>query len=187
MRSTSSLRSKAGDRRSDRLMIRAAADSVIVCHLITGAMTVILTLTRSVVVAAGVAITFAGFAADRQWLNAQSKQAPIFEVDPVWPNPLPNHWVTGSTIGLSVDAQDNVWTIHRPNTVEDNFKAADLMVGDARGRDDEARPGAAAAGPSTPTPIGKCCKVAPPVLVYDQMGKLVKFWGGPGRGYDWPD
>ena len=121
-------------------------------------------------------------------VDAQGKQAPIFEVDPFWPKPLPNHWVTGSTIGLSVDAQDNVWTIHRPNTVEDNFKAADIMVGDTRGRDDEARPGAgSAAGPSAPTPIGTCCKVAPPVLVYDQAGNLVKSWGGPGRGYDWPD
>ncbi|HUK36412.1 MAG TPA: hypothetical protein VLV86_20990, partial [Vicinamibacterales bacterium] len=47
-------------------------------------------------------------------------EAPYFEVDPFWPKPLPNHWVTGSTIGVSVDAQDNVWTIHRPNTVEAN-------------------------------------------------------------------
>src|SRR2546430_1310645 len=69
--------------------------------------------------------------------------APAFEVDPFWPKPLPNHWVTGSTIGVSVDAQDNVWTIHRPNTVDANFKAADIMVGDAQGRDDEAQPGAA--------------------------------------------
>src|SRR3954453_18355318 len=78
------------------------------------------------------------------------KQAPMFEVDPYWPKPLPNHWVTGSTIGLSVDAQDNVWTIHRPNTVEDNFRAADIHVGDARGRDDEALPGAAAAPQAAP-------------------------------------
>src|SRR5579862_7002455 len=121
--------------------------------------------------------------------QASARRAPLFEVDPLWPKPLPNHWVTGSTIGLSVDAQDNVWTIHRPNTVEDNFKAADLMVGDARGRDDEALPGAAAPGaaPSKPTPIGRCCQVAPPVLVYDQAGSLVKSWGGPGKGYDWPD
>src|SRR5678815_5893936 len=87
--------------------------------------------------------------------QGSAKQAPIFEVDPFWPKPLPNHWVTGSTIGLSVDGQDNVWTIHRPNTVEDNFKAADIMVGDARGRDDEALPGAGSPkGPTTPTPIG---------------------------------
>src|SRR3954463_14384746 len=57
---------------------------------------------------------------------SSANQVPIFEVDPYWPKPLPNHWVTGSTIGLSVDGQDNVWTIHRPNTVEDNFRAADL-------------------------------------------------------------
>jgi hypothetical protein len=132
---------------------------------------------------AGILALLAGMASG----GAQGKQAPVFEVDPWWPQPLPNHWVTGSTIGLSVDAQDNVWTIHRPNTVEDNFKAADLKVGDARGRDDEARPGAPAAGPTTPTPIGKCCKVAPPVLVYDQDGKLIRNWGGPGNGYDWPD
>ena len=52
--------------------------------------------------------------------------APSFEVDPFWPKPLPNHWVLGSTIGVSVDAQDHVWIIHRPGSVEDNFKAADL-------------------------------------------------------------
>lgn len=120
-------------------------------------------------------------------VNAQTaKQAPIFEVDPFWPKPLGNHWVTGSTIGLSIDAQDRVWTIHRPNTVEDNFKAADLKVGDERGRDPEAlpsKPGDAV----TDTFIGKCCKVAPPVLVYDQAGNLVKSWGGPGKGFDWPE
>jgi hypothetical protein len=126
----------------------------------------------------------------RSLVGAQgsSRQAPIFEVDPLWPKPLPKHWVTGSTIGLSVDAQDRVWTIHRPNTVEDNFKAADIKVGDERGRDDEALPGAAGTPAAPPTGfIGKCCKVAPPVLVYDQAGNLVQSWGGPGKGYDWPD
>src|SRR6478672_8783509 len=125
----------------------------------------------------------------RQPLGAQGgRQAPIFEVDLMWPKPLPNHWVTGSTIGLSVDAVAIKKTIHRPNTVEDNFKAADIKVGDARGRDDEAQPGAAG-GPAGGVTgfIGKCCKVAPPVLVYDQAGGLVKSWGGPGQGYDWPD
>src|ERR1051325_880760 len=145
-----------------------------------------LTLKLSLAAAAGVVATLAVTSLDR--VGAQNKQAPIFEVDPWWPQPLPNHWVTGSTIGLSVDAQDNVWTIHRPNTVEDNFKAADIKVGEARGRDDEAQPGAASSVPPAGSGfIGACCKVAPPVLVYDQSGKLVKSWGGPGQGYDWPD
>ena len=115
---------------------------------------------------------------------AQTAQAPLFEVDPFWPKPLPNHWVTGSTIGLSVDAQDNVWTIHRPDTVEANFKAADLKANQAV--DDEVQPGQPARASAT-DPIGVCCKVAPPVLVYDQAGTLVKSWGGPGQGYEWPD
>jgi DNA-binding beta-propeller fold protein YncE len=111
------------------------------------------------------------------------KQAPIFEVDPFWPKPLPNHWVTGSTIGLSVDAQDNVWSIHRGQAVEANFKAADIKAADAV--DDEVQPSAGAV--TAADPIGRCCKVAPPVLVYDAAGNLVKSWGGPGEGYEWPD
>ena len=38
---------------------------------------------------------------------------PRFEVDPLWPKPLPNHWVLGQTIGVAVDAQDHVWIVHR--------------------------------------------------------------------------
>ena len=91
-------------------------------------------------------------------------QAPIFDVDPFWPKPLPNHWVLGSTIGVSVDARDHVWIIHRPSTVEDNFKAATF----------------------TPR-IGKCCTPAPPVLEFDPEGNLVGHWGGPGEGYEWPE
>jgi DNA-binding beta-propeller fold protein YncE len=94
--------------------------------------------------------------------QAEKVRAPIFVVDPLWPKPLPNHWVTGSTIGVATDAQDHVWTIQRGFTVEDNFKAADLK-------------------------LGLCCKVAPPVLEYDQAGNLVNSWGGPGTGYHWPD
>ena len=40
-------------------------------------------------------------------------EAPIFEVDPMWPKPLPNHWLLGSAIGVSVDGQDHVWIVHR--------------------------------------------------------------------------
>jgi DNA-binding beta-propeller fold protein YncE len=95
--------------------------------------------------------------------NRAPAQAPMFEVDPFWPKPLPNHWVLGSTIGLSVDDRDHVWILHRPQTIEDNLKAADF----------------------TP-PIGVCCKAAPQVLEFDQAGNLVGSWGGPGQGYEWP-
>src|SRR5476649_3096599 len=43
---------------------------------------------------------------------------PMFQVDSSWPKPLPNHWVQAMTIGLSMDAHDNIWIIHRPQTLE---------------------------------------------------------------------
>jgi DNA-binding beta-propeller fold protein YncE len=91
-------------------------------------------------------------------------QAPRFEVDPLWPKPLPNHWVIGNTIGVSVDAQDHVWIIHRVGSLE----AKEIY---------------AAASP----PAAECCTPAPPVLEFDQAGNLIASWGGPGQGYDWPD
>ena len=52
-------------------------------------------------------------------------QAPRFEVDPMWPKPLPNHWILGQTIGVSVDAQDHVWIIHRAGSLEAGRTARD--------------------------------------------------------------
>jgi DNA-binding beta-propeller fold protein YncE len=89
-------------------------------------------------------------------------QAPRFEVDPLWPKPLPNHWVLGQTIGVWVDDQDVVWIINRGSaTLAPNEKALELKAGD-------------------------CCAGAPPVLAFDAAGNLVRHWGGPGPGYDWP-
>ncbi len=90
-------------------------------------------------------------------------RAPVFEVDPFWPRPLPNHWVLGSTIGVAVDARDHVFILHRPGSVDDNFKAAAMKP-----------------------PIGICCTPAPDVLEFDPEGNVVNSWGGPGQGYDWP-
>ena len=90
--------------------------------------------------------------------------APRFEVDPFWPKPLPNHWVLGSTIGVSVDSRDHVWIIHRHQTLNAETEAS--------------------AGKNTPA--GECCSIAPPVLEFDAAGNFVSSWGGPGDGYDWP-
>src|SRR5436305_3463781 len=91
-------------------------------------------------------------------------QAPRFEVDPLWPKPLPNHWILGQTIGVSVDATDHVWIIHR---------AGSLEAGEVH----------ATTSPKT----AQCCAPAPPVLEFDAAGNLANSWGGPGNGYDWPD
>ncbi|MCU1343393.1 MAG: hypothetical protein JWN92_2816 [Candidatus Acidoferrum typicum] len=100
----------------------------------------------------------------RARVEAAAMQAPMFEVDPFWPKPLPNHWLMGMTIGVSVDAQDNVWIIHRQGSLESGERHA-----------------------TTTPPIAMCCAPAPPVLEFDQAGNLLRHWGGPGNGYDWPD
>ena len=42
--------------------------------------------------------------------------APSFEVDPFWPQPLPDGWLLGNVVGVATDSQDNVWIVHRPNS-----------------------------------------------------------------------
>jgi hypothetical protein len=54
----------------------------------------------------------------RAVVHAATVMAPRFEVDPLWPKPLPNHWLLGQTIGVSVDAQDHIWIIHRAGSLE---------------------------------------------------------------------
>ena len=58
-------------------------------------------------------------------VQAAGVQAPMFEVDPMWPKPMPNHWVIGMAIGVSVDAEDNVWIIHRGGSLEPKEKYGD--------------------------------------------------------------
>ena len=46
--------------------------------------------------------------------NAQQPaDVPNFQVDPFWPKPLPDRWVTGSVGGTCVDAKDHVFTVNR--------------------------------------------------------------------------
>src|SRR5512132_3414033 len=103
-------------------------------------------------------------AAPETGAQARGAQVPMFEVDPLWPKPLPNHWVQGNTIGVSVDAQDHVWIIHRAGSLEPKEVYA-----------------------STNPPGASCCLPAPPVLEFDQAGSLIGHWGGPGQGYEWPE
>src|ERR1700722_15370481 len=49
-------------------------------------------------------------------LRAQSA-VPKFEVDPSWPRPLPERWVTGEIGGLCVDSRDHVFLVQRVNDV----------------------------------------------------------------------
>ena len=125
---------------------------------------------RNVCVGATFLTVVAGLGVGSAWLEkraaieAAAVQAPRFEVDPLWPKPLPNKWLLGQTIGVSVDARDHVWIIHRAGSLE---------------------PGEVHA--TTNPPTAQCCAPAPPILEFDAAGNLVGHWGGPGNGYDWPD
>ncbi len=121
------------------------------------------------IAAAGVAGVFAlalgqAMLDDGSPAQAQGRQAPIFETDPFWPKPLPNHWLLGSAIGVDVDAQDHVWIVHRGDSLGGNETPASL----------------------DPPLAAECCAAAPPVLEFDSDGNLVGHWGGPGEGYTWP-
>ncbi len=87
-----------------------------------------------------------------------------FQVDAAWPKPLPNDWIMGQAAGVAIDAADNVWVVQRPRSLTDDEKAASLDP-----------------------PRSRCCKPAPAVLEFDQAGNLLRSWGGPGKGYDWPE
>ena len=55
--------------------------------------------------------------AEAQAAKSNKVMVPRFEVDPTFPKPLPNHWYQGMSIGVGVDANDHVWIVHPPDTV----------------------------------------------------------------------
>lgn len=134
------------------------------------------TLVIGAVLAAGIAaLACASEAIDARPSSAQDADytaaglAPLFEVDPFWPKPLPNHWIMGATIGVDVDSRDHVWIVQR-NT-DDQF-----ALNTELGADQEPK-------------ISDCCSAAPPVLEFDPDGNLINSWGGPGTetgDYKWP-
>ena len=123
-------------------------------------------LARTVLVLIAGAVLMAALLASTSPMGAapaSKPEAPRFEVDPMWPKPLPHHWILGMTVGVSVDAQDHIWIVHRPDSLEYWETYAEQQPA-----------------------IGDCCAPAPPVLEFDQEGNLINSWGGPGEGYEWP-
>jgi DNA-binding beta-propeller fold protein YncE len=90
---------------------------------------------------------------------AGASETPRFRVDPFWASDLGNNRILGEVSGVAVDAQDHVWIVHRPRTL------------DARQRGEE----------------GICCVPAPPVIELSPEGKVLRSWGGPGEGFEWPE
>jgi len=110
-----------------------------------------------------VALGLSAHALDQAAKTADMVNAPRFEVEPMWPRPLPNNWLLGQAIGIGVDSKDNLWIVHRP----------DILTPNEVGQDQK-------------PPLAECCRAAPPVLAFDQAGNVIHSWGGPGQGYTWP-
>ncbi|MEX1182080.1 MAG: hypothetical protein WEF86_02520 [Gemmatimonadota bacterium] len=123
---------------------------------------------RSLILAGTLVATIAALGTAQAVLRTtaagQVVEAPIFEVDPLWPQPLPNHWLLGSAIGVGVDSRDHVFVIHRRDSFNERTEI----------------------GAASDPPTGECCVPAPNILEFDPDGNLVNSWGGPGQGYDWP-
>lgn len=90
-------------------------------------------------------------------------KGPKYVVEALWPKDLPENWTLGQVAGIAVDAQDNVWVLHRPRTLVDDEKGA-----------------------MKDPPETRCCKPAPAVLQFSSDGKLLRSWGGEAAGQPWP-
>ena len=83
-------------------------------------------------------------------LRAQSPAKVTFRVDPFWPKPLPDDWVTGNVGGTCVDSQDHVFIVNR-TADPTNLTDAEKAIGHP----------------------------APPVIEFDPEGNVVDSWGDP--------
>ena len=93
-------------------------------------------------------------------VHAQSP--PQYKLDPSWPQELPNRWINGNVHGLAVDQQDHVWMLSAPRTVP-----------------------ADQAGAAQTPPRSACCVPAPSIIEFDDAGRVITSFGGPGYLPDW--
>lgn len=93
-------------------------------------------------------------------LGALAQSAPKFKFDPDWPKPLPNKWKLGGVTGLSVDKDDNVWVLDRPNDLTEIELHAELNP-----------------------PTADCCVHPPAMIHFDQEGNVIGSFDAPqGHG-----
>jgi hypothetical protein len=89
-----------------------------------------------------------GTDAAAQTAPAQARSMPTFEVDPSWPK-VPPQWKLGDASSIGIDAQDNIWVLHRPRTLKPEQASAaapPILVFDAVGNFIKGWGGAASGG-----------------------------------------
>jgi len=77
--------------------------------------------------------------------------APNVVVDPLWPKPLPDKWITGEVAGNAVDSRDHIWTVNRRNLTETEQRTV-------------------LEGEGNPSPA---------VIEFDEKGDVVNSWTAP--------
>ena len=93
----------------------------------------------------------------------RAQNVPIYQVDPSWPKPLPNHWLMQGVPVMVTDKDDHIWVFNRPRDINPDESGA-----------------------ATKPPRTDCCVAAPAVLEFDTEGNLLKGWGGPDYVHGWP-
>ena len=130
-------------------------------------------LKNKVLIGAALTVSLVGLSLGQSYMDtgidatAQGPQAPSFEVDPFWPQPLGNEWILGNVIGVEIDERDHVFIVHRASG--EGIFGRNTEIGLATGVSIASRP-------------------APPIIEFDPAGNVVNAWGGPVEGapYPWP-
>jgi hypothetical protein len=93
--------------------------------------------------------------------QAARVDAPMFQVNPLWPTPLPDHMVLGSVTGVAIDDRDHIFVVNHARSYHGN----ELNIENNS---------------------GECCRRPGIVLEFNPQGMLVRTWGGLGQG-DWSE
>ena len=106
------------------------------------------------VVVAALAISWSVWQPVTAKADRAGSQVPRFVVDPFFPKPLPDNWVTGEIGGTCIDANDHLFIVTR------GFQTGGLV---------------------SPEGVGGAPKsvASPPVIEFDQDGNVVNSWGDP--------
>ncbi len=138
--------------------------------------------------------------------NGSANRAGIYEVDRMWPKPLPNNWVLGSTVGLAIDARDHVFIVHRgqasldPEVREPDGVRASRASRRRRPRGRRSRAAAGFAAPSAGNTVAGYSRQRHDASRFPssaarqrlrcsssiRKATSVSHWGAPGAGYEWP-
>ncbi len=70
---------------------------------------------------AGLTISFGIFCSP---ISRAQSEPPKFDVDPHWPKPLPDFWITGGIGGVCVDARDHIFVLNRRDLTDNELDAA---------------------------------------------------------------